>query len=509
MRITTASSSSLTAGRMLEIYRHQRSATLEHLATGLKVRRGSDAPARLVAAVGLRQDLARAEQVADAADLARGATRAAEAALAEVNAHLLELRTLAGDSHTNTLGAAELDANRRHADKLIDDIDRVLGAASHKGRRLFDPPPVEVGVEPHPFATAGDIGSPSTPGSHEDVTREHGASAYRITGSGSNFGDTDHTYFMRNSHAGDGVMEAAVSDFVNPHSIYGRGGIMWRESDDPQSAYVSTYRWADGNVGLLYRDSFGGSTAGLYAATDDADPVFTRLTRDGDSFIGEYSADGVTYDPLGSVTVAMNVDARVGVYLNSNAAEAVTATISNVRFAAGTVPPGELPPPDEQVPRRDAGLLSGDPAVAEQNALVFNLGPELPRSLAALRFGRLDSRSLGTPENALHDLRSGGELDLLDPGHADEAMRVIDATMKRVAIARGRVGNFERHLTASADRQAAVQAEQLAAALGRLVDTDVAEATADLARLDLLARNAADALAVGREQSLLILQLLP
>ena len=509
MRLASPSTVDLTARRVTAQLGRARGDTLRHLSTGLRVSLGRDDPAALIAGEVLRQDRTRAEQIGDAAGLAAAAAAVGESTLAGVNDDLLELRALLSGSYGNTLTRAERLANQRQADDLIAEIDRALTRAEYKGRPLFRPPPADTGVDRLKFAAAGDIGTPATPGSHVDVTPTNGHAAYQITGSSSNWGSFDSHYFMRNTVTGDGVMEAAVDDFVNPHSIFGRGGIMWRQSDDPRSPYVGVLRYDHGHVSLIHRDTYNGPTSTTgYADTSDADPTYFRLARVGDTFTGEWSADGVSYTPIGARTVPMTADARLGIYFNSNAFPAATNTIRDVRYAPGNVPPSLVPPPVLDVPRPDAGTLAGDPATVEQTALVFDLGTGGPGSLAALRLEEVSTRTLGTPAAKLDELRSGGDLALTDVEHPDDAARVVEAAIKQVSTLRGRLGNFERNLTRPAARQGDTLAAELADANSTATDTRFAESTAELARLDVLRRSTADVLAVSFDQQRRALDLL-
>jgi regulation of enolase protein 1 (concanavalin A-like superfamily) len=79
-------------------------------------------------------------------------------------------------------------------------------------------------------------------------------------------------------------------------------------------------------VSLQYRDVRGGRSfqAGNVAG---AAPAWVRLTRRGDQFIGEMSVDGVAWTTIGSVTLPMAFEVRVGLAVTShdNAASATAA----------------------------------------------------------------------------------------------------------------------------------------------------------------------------------------
>ena len=508
MRINAPSTATLTATRRTRQVGDAHADTLRHLSSGVKVTRGRDAPAALIAKEMLRTDRTRAEQVDDAAALARGATSAAEAALASVNGHLLELRALAGKNYGNTLGPAERAANQEQADRLIDDIDRLLTTATYKGRKLFSPPPGAPPVEPLALPSAGDIGSPSLPGSHVDTTAPNGLSSFDITSGGVAGGPGDNGYFLRTDHTGDGVLQATIPDFVSPSNPFGTAGITFRASDAQGAVQVRLFRFDDGRVGLNTRtaDNAPGSGVGITPMPDGT--ISLRLTRSGNSFTGEASSDGVNWTNVGTMTAPLPPAARVGLLTTSNnVSQTMPASYNDVTLTPGTVPPAPPPSNAGQIPRPDVGTIDGDPTTPEQTALVFNLG-STPGSLAALRLGRTDARRLGTSAFSLDDLRSDGKLDLRDPAHPDDAARVIDASIRRVTTIRGRIANFQRNVADPMGRQGEVLAGELADAGSQVADTDVAESSAELARLDVLRLSNGDALRVGLEQSRLALNLL-
>ena len=92
MRLASPTDPDLTARRSLATTEVCRADTLRHPSAGLRVGRGRDDPAGLIASSVLRQD--RTKNLAAGAARARHATATAEAALASVNAHLLEARAL-------------------------------------------------------------------------------------------------------------------------------------------------------------------------------------------------------------------------------------------------------------------------------------------------------------------------------------------------------------------------------------------------------------------------------
>ena len=513
MRLTSSPRPDLTARRALAATEARRGDVTRQLSTGLAVGRGRDAPAKLIAGEVLRQDRAKADAVAAGAGSAAAAATEAEAALAEVNTMLLELRRLAGASYGDTLGVEERAANQMQADRLVAEIDRTLADASYKGRPLFRPPPPRTAAAATPpLSLAGQpIGPPAIPGSHTT----DGAGTFTLTGNGYHGGGRDRLYIAARDQSGDAVIEATVQDFANVSGSGVAGGALTFRAPGTANDALSVYLFRNdtGRVWMRHRTTPGGdgtTTAGVLVLPDT--PTTLRLTRDGNTFTGTASGDGVTFQTVGSVSVPLPPTARAGLFATPNSnSVSQTVTFTDVGIVEGLTPPSELPPPlTGGVPRPEVGTLPGDPTDPEQSALVFNLGTTSPGALAALRLTRADARTLGRTAGGppVGAIASGGALALTDPANADEAARAVDAAVAEVSVLRGRLGNFERNLVAPMRRQGTRLSAELADARSQVVDTPFARATAELARLDVLRQGAADVMAVGFAQQRQVLDLL-
>ena len=101
-----------------------------------------------------------------------------------------------------------------------------------------------------------------------------------------------------------------------------------------------------------------------------------------------------------------------------------------------------------------------------------------------------------------------GGIDLgADQATSRSAFDALDAAIDRVASERGRLGT-QANLLESRARQSLVEEENLRAANSRIVDADMAEETAELARAQLLEQTTIQVLVEERKQEKLILELL-
>jgi hypothetical protein len=180
---------------------------------------------------------------------------------------------------------------------------------------------VDVDVVSLLSSTVTNIGDVGIPGKVETDTI-----ATRITASGHDIWGTADAFSYQSRHwTGDGVVTARVLAFDAAHP-WAKAGVMFRQSVDADAPHAMVIVSAQQGVSLQYRDVRGGRSfqAGNVAG---AAPAWVRLTRRGDQFIGEMSVDGVAWTTIGSVTLPMAFEVRVGLAVTShdNAASATAA----------------------------------------------------------------------------------------------------------------------------------------------------------------------------------------
>lgn len=154
-----------------------------------------------------------------------------------------------------------------------------------------------------------DIGTVGGPGAAGQIGGE-----IEILGGGADvWGTTDEFHFVSQPLLGDGAITAFVPSMENPAaSFYSRAGIMIRETTATGSRYASMMLHpSEGGVRLQSRAATNGLTSEINGPIVNA-PYWLRLTRTGNTFIGEISPNGSAWSIVGSVNVAMPADVRVG-----------------------------------------------------------------------------------------------------------------------------------------------------------------------------------------------------
>lgn len=112
---------------------------LERLSSGLRINRGKDAPAGLIASETLRSEIQGIRQGIDNTIRADNVINTAEGALSEVSSLLLELQSLTNEAaNTGALSRQEIEANQLQVDSILNSINRISNTTQFNGVKLLN-----------------------------------------------------------------------------------------------------------------------------------------------------------------------------------------------------------------------------------------------------------------------------------------------------------------------------------------------------------------------------------
>ena len=181
-------------------------------------------------------------------------------------------------------------------------------------------------------------GYPASVGSfsHDPIT-----GIYAMTADGDDIGGLfDQFHYAYKRLSGKGEIVAKVLSVQNSHG-WAKAGVMIREDLDPNSAHAMAFVTPGNGVVFDYRPEKGDDSVDAAGQqTGITAPHWVRITRNGNDFTAEHSADGTTWAPLGEPqNIPMDADVYVGLVVtshNSDPTLACVATFSDVAMA-GTV----------------------------------------------------------------------------------------------------------------------------------------------------------------------------
>ncbi len=503
--------SSLIAQRNLGRNNVALSTSLERLSTGLRINRGGDDPAGLIASENLRAEKTALSAAIANTERAEQVVNIAEGGLQEISSLLNDLEGLVTTTANDAgLSEEEKAANQLQVDSILQTIDRVAGATSFQGDRLLN----------------GNL--------DYSVTSVDGeVSNFQVNGAKLTFGGTRDVevlvtqsaqvggYFL--SFGGALDLSAATASFVI--EIGGAKGT--RELSFASGTTVNSIRDAINTFTDVTGVEASTNGGGLYLLSDEvgADEFVSVKVLDDGGLTAIDATTGV-YNLSTTDTAAVNTTVNstfaaatnpiqdngqdVGATINGIAAVTNGATASiNTDFLSVEVDltTGGANPNAQNLGAISAFTITGGGADFQLAGFVDIAGR------VSLGVGNVAARSIGRTTNTsgdvfnLADLGAGKTLNLED-GDLDTAQKAIRSAIKEVSTLRGRLGSFQQNTIGATIRSLGVSLENTTAAESAIRDTDFAQESAELTRSQILVSASTSALSIANTQPQNVLSLL-
>jgi flagellin len=488
--------SSLIAQRIVGQQNKGLNTSLERLSTGLRINRGGDDPAGLIASENLRSEKAAVASAIDNAERADQVVNIAEGGLQEISSLLLELQSLVG-STANAAGLSdeERQANQLQVDSIIQTIDRISSSTSFQGIKLlngtFD---FTIDNQDSAVADVKVYGAKLENNVDVDVQVVVTASAqhaglYLSADGGLDLTDASSTFQFELGGAkgsrqftfASGTSLTSVADSINTFkSVTGVSatvsgtGIVVKSTEYGSDQFVSFKLIEDGGQsGAIHAlSSIDENTANT---TGTSFSSVTGAVRDTGQDVGAL-VNGQVATGKGQVVNINNDQLNASIELTGTGASTLAAV--------------------------DAFTITGGGAR-------FHLGPQVNlTNQERIGLGNFAARNLGNLTNGyLDQLGSGQSADLID-GDLEKAQNIINKAITQVAETRGRLGAFQKNVLGATIRSLGVAYENTSAAESSIRDTDFASETAELTRSQILVQAATNTLSLANAQPQNVLALL-
>jgi len=449
---------------------------LSRLSSGLRINRGADDPAGLIASETLRSELEGIRQGVENSQRAASVVATAEGALNEVASLLINIKALTIQAaNTGGISPAEIKANQLQIDSAVQSITRIANVTNFAGLNLLDGSlDYQLsGVDDTEITTARVFNAQfgAAPNIPVDVMIISSAQPATLLWAGSAISSAMtlevagvegvETLNFAASATGSRILQAfnQVKEATGVSAVYTNGatasnGLTFYSTEWGSDAFVSIERL---------------STTGSFPTTGGGVP--------------KQRAVGV--DVAGTINGAYTVGKGLTLSLNSTYLT-LDVTIDPDNFVAGS----------STFTITDGGAI-------------FQLGPHVSineqksmgiQSIAASRLG--DSTT-----GYLSQIVTGGTYSLI-AGEADQAAEIIDKAITQVAALRGRMGAFERNTLMTNISSLQVAMENVSASESSIRDADFAAETANLTRGQILTNAATSVLAIANSQPQSVLALL-
>lgn len=475
---------SLLAQRVLGAQNRGLVGSLERLSTGLRINRGADDPAGLIASENLRAEKASISAAIGNAQRAEQVINVAEGGLQEINNLLVELQSLVGQS-ANEAGVSpeEKEANQLQIDSILQTIDRIANSTSFQGTKLlngnFDYTVAnqssvisDVNINAARLSNAANASLTVTV---DVLTSAQTAAVFLSTGATIDNGGQSVTVEITGNEGAQQFTFAsstAQADVVSAINTF-KDALGVSASVDGDRVRIDSLEFGTTQFSRVKV---------LNAVTSDI--VFASSTEtSGESDLKDLGADA---------TVIIN-----GVQATTDGLKARVATDGF----------------DVEVTIDGTGALNSD---GEDSTFTitgggadFNLSPQVNLAgKVSLGIETVSTGNLGnTTIGFLSALKSGGASNVVN-GDLTQAQSIVDAAVKQTSTLRGRLGAFQKNVIGATLSNLGVTLENTTAAESAIRDTDFATETATLTRQQIITQAATQALAIANSQPQSVLSLL-
>ena len=459
--------SSLLAQRNLATANSQVSKSLERLSTGLRINKGADDPAGLVASERLRSEKVALSKAISNSQRAANLLGTAEGSLNEINTLLLDIQGLVDEAaNEGGMTADEVTANQLMLDEALSSIDRIASTTQFNGKKLLDG---TLGFNTNGVDTA-DLSSVIVNQATFDGTSK--AIAYTIDATVASKGLSNQT--AANLALADGLVR-----------IEGNKGV----------AHV-TFAAGMNQAAVMAAVNAVSSLTGVDATANAATIDFTSSEYGLNQFVKFTRLNGAVFTVSADEDFGTNATASVDGSTTGVSIEGLNITVKRASLDL------ELVAADNTVDDTDSFNI-------EQGGAKFQIGAEInTNNQVAMGIRNVGASYLGDAVNGFLDtLRTGGANDL-DSGNVTTAASILSTTINQVSSLRGRIGAVQKNTLETAMRSLGTTLENITSAESAIRDTDFAAETANLTRAQILVQAGTSVLAMANSAPQNVLALL-
>ncbi|MCH8968968.1 MAG: flagellin [Planctomycetes bacterium] len=449
---------------------------LERLSTGLRINRGKDDPAGLIASERLRSELNGITQAIANSQRTINVLSVAEGALNEVSTLLLEVRSLiVATSNEGALSPDEVAANQLQLDSILESINRIANTTQFAGQKLLD----------------GSIGYTISGQTITQIanTRIFGA---RLPDNGTvtvnvqvtNSAELGTATFNRGSAAG---LASAVTIEVSGN--LGTETISFASGTNLSAVVAAINNFT----------SLTGVTAAMGGTSGTSSVVLNSQKFGDDEFVTVRTITGTFTTAAGQSTTDFGVD--VGVLINGQTAktDGLEATLRTTAidielsltsgFATQTVSASTM-------------AITGGGARFQISPSITGAGQ------VNLGIPSISTTNLGNAvDGFLSTLKSGGANEVAG-GNFTNAEIIAANAVNQIATMRGRLGAFQKNVVETNINSMSVAFENVSASESMLRDADMAEEISKLTLAQILVQSSIQVLSIANQIPTAVLQLI-
>lgn len=475
--------SALQSIHQLNMNQGELTTSLERLSTGLRINRGADDPAGLIASESLRSEMRGLEAAIGNSERAINVISTADAALSEVSKLLLEIKGLVTQTaNDGALSDDEIQANQQQVDSLLQSIDRIANSTQFNGKKLLN-----------------------------------GELAYTIDGQSATAMPRIQVFGARVPAGGTLDVTVQVTQSAQTAALtIGVGGSTGITAGGALSAGNGITLEVRGSLGTTLYSFASGTTlasiaaaitaekdlTGVSATTSAGGMSFNSTSFGSDEFVAVRAISGTFGINAGDQGDTMDAGRDAQVFVNGQQAS-VNGLVASIR-SAGLDMVADL---SQLFGTTSGGSTSFTVTGGGAN---FQIGPDVNvEGRVSLGVGSITSANLGSSEAGfLNSLGVGMTAALTDPQNLANAEQIISAAITQVSTLSGRLGGFQANQVETNLNSLRVALENVTASESAIRDTDYSVEVAKLTRAQILVQSTTQTLRIANTIPQSVLSLL-
>jgi flagellin len=455
---------------------------LERLSTGLKINRGRDDPAGLIASERLRFEIGAIEQAIDNSARANNVISTTEAALGEVNALLLDLQALVVEAaNRGALTDEEINANQLQIDSILASIDRIANTTSFGSKKLLDGTEAYTlsSVPTNALASVSIFAARLSDGTPRQVrvSVTQSAQTAQVSFVGATAGTTSVT----------SATTIEVQGLIGTEILSFASGSTFADI----KAAINSVTATTGVSAIVSSPGGGGiASAVLLNSTEFGSDAFVSVTP----IVGNFVTAGNNNQSI------RDAGQDAGVLIDGQQAFA-RGLRADVRTAGLDARVYLTPTFGQTLSAANFDITGG--------GTLFQITPQItPAGQVHVGLNSVRTTQLGNSVvGLLHSLRSGSPNDLSSRNYL-AAQNIIRESIDEVSSFRGRLGNIQKNTIDTNVNSQGVALENIIASESVIRDADMAQELSHLTRAQILVQSTSSTLQIANSVPNLVLALL-
>jgi flagellin len=455
---------------------------LERLSTGLRINRGKDDPAGLIASETLRAEIHGIRQALDNSARAINVISTAEGALNEVSMLLLNLRDLVvSTANSGALTDEEISANQLEIDAILESINRISNNTSFGGSRLLD------GGRAY---TVSSVSTNDIAAYQVFAARLEDGAARNIVVQVTQSAETANVSFTGNLTGAQSFTSAVTIELGGNEGTTLLSFASGATLSDIRTA-INDIKSVTGVSAIVSTPAAGNITSALILhSTNYGGDAFVSIKPISGNFV-EFGNANTTFKDFG-------VDA--GVLINGQQA-AVDGLRADLRSSSLDLRL-YLTSVFGQIQSSSTFQITGGGSVFQITPTVTTLGQ------VTIGIDSVSTANLGNAVTGYLDTISSGGSNEVAERNFSAAQKIITEAINQVAVQRGRLGSLQKNQIETNVNSLQVALENVTASESVIRDADIAAEVAALTRAQILVQSTQATLQIATNLPTAVLSLL-